>query len=673
MKKIKNKVMRFKYLSCIAVMVLTGFTACQDSDDVGENYTTFTGETISDFLENNAEYSDFTEALKTANAFSLLESYGAYTCFVPDNEAMEAYVREQGYGTFEHFLDSVEAVKEMVFYHLIDGESGGVGNYETAGFENGAIETKNMLGRYLYTSIASDGAAWMINSTVRIISGDHIKVNGVVHLVDKVLAGNTDLLADYIESEGHFKLYGEALHATGWRDSLMLLDDETYVQATTKPSNDPYSSTCYFPAAKKFRYTALLETDSVLALNGIHTLDDMREYAERYYPEGADLPDDDKRSSLSRFVGYHLLPVMLTSNQIVNTRDLVITQTWMDEDWRRENYRDGRFWLEQYLVPMADESIITVQAFQWGDQPAQKPVFNDERNCYDPKYTNMAEEEEDVVTLDMAHSNLDCQNGVIHALTGMLVYDKDKIGRIMRGKRFRMDFTTFLPELRNNDIISNKCYYIPEGYCKKLRYEESSNVFAKYVGDNMHSDYLHDFMEMWGMFDVSITVGPIPEGSYEVRIGYRVNTNHRGITQFYFDGVPCGIPIDMRLKGTDASIGWEQAYVYTQVNNPYIGSWGEGNPDDYYGYENDKSLHNRNFMKAPDSFGSKELLISGVTGGVKASARNDPYALRKVLGIFSWPEMATHEFRVVQMLDGSCHFDYIEFIPTNLLEDEDTH
>ena len=117
MKKIKNKVMRFKYLSCIAVMVLTGFTACQDSDDVGENYTTFTGETISDFLENNAEYSDFTEALKTANAFSLLESYGAYTCFVPDNEAMEAYVREQGYGTFEHFLDSVEAVKEMVFYH----------------------------------------------------------------------------------------------------------------------------------------------------------------------------------------------------------------------------------------------------------------------------------------------------------------------------------------------------------------------------------------------------------------------------------------------------------------------------------------------------------------------------------------------------------------------------
>jgi hypothetical protein len=78
-------------------------------------------------------------------------------------------------------------------------------------------------------------------------------------------------------------------------------------------------------------------------------------------------------------------------------------------------------------------------------------------------------------------------------------------------------------------------------------------------------------------------------------------------------------------------------------------------------------------MKAPDCFASNELLPTGSSGGVKGSARNDPYALRKVLGIFSWDKMETHEFRVVQMLDGSCHFDYIEFIPTNLLEGEDTH
>ena len=662
------KIKRIFFLGALACMFCC-FPGCQDSDDVGENYTTFTGETISDFLENNAEYSEFTEALKAANAFPLLESYGAYTCFVPDNKAVEAYVAEQGYGSFEHFLDSVEAVREMVFYHLIDGEGNGVGNYETPGFESGAIGTKNMLGRYLYTSIAPDGTSWMINNSARIVSGDHIKVNGVVHIVDKALAGNTDLLADYIETEGHFKLYGEALRVTGWRDSLMFLDDESYVQNTNIPADEPYPGSASYPKSKLFRYTALLETDSVLALNGIRSLDDMREYARRYYPEGKDLPDHDKRSSLACFVGYHLLPQMLPSNQIVNTRDYTVTQTWVDQEWLRENYRDGTFWLEQYLIPMVENSIITVQAFKWGDQDVQKPVFNDGRNCYDAQYINMAEEIEDVVTLDMAHSNLDCQNGVIHALTGMLVYDEDKVGRIMRGKRIRMDFTTFTPELRNNDVIGKKDYYVPQGYCKNFHFEESSTVFSKYIGSNMHSFYLGDYLEIWGMFDASLTVGPVPAGSYEVRIGYRVDAASRGITQFYLDNVPCGIPIDMRLKGDDASIGWEQVYNYTQENE---GAWWDinSNPEDPYGYENDKSMHNRGFMKGPDSFASAELHF---IDGVKGSTRNDPFELRKVLGIFSWTEMSTHEFRFVQMLNGNCHLDYIEFMPTNLIESEDTH
>lgn len=667
----KKKSILFFYL---LVCMCYGFLGCQDSDDVGVNYTTFTGETIGGFLENNAEYSDFTEALKTVGAFSILESYGSYTCFVPNNAAMEAYVREQGFESFESFLDSVKAVKEMVFYHLIDGESNAVGNYETAGFIVGAIETKNMIGRYLYTSIAPDGTSWMINNSARIVSGDHLKVNGIVHKIDKVLVGNMDMVPDYIGSVGYFDLYGEALRATGLRDSLMLLDDENFVPGTVKPVDDAFSYRTYFPQSKKFRYTALLETDSVLALNNIFTLDDMRDYARSHYPEGKDYPDKDCRSSLYRFVAYHFLPTMLTSNQIVNTREYTVTQEWMDQDWLRQNYRDGSFWLEQYLVPMADQTIITVQAFQWGSQEKQKPVFNDERNVYDPKYTNMAEEVDDVVALDLVHSNLDCQNGVIHALTNMLVFDEDKIGRIMRGKRIRIDFTTFTPELRNNDLMDGKEYYIPQGYCKKFRFEESSSVFAKYVGANRHSCFLGDYLEMWGMADATITIGPLPAGSYEVRIGYRVDAGHRGITQFYLDDEPCGIPIDMRMNGYNPAIGWEQVYDYAHNNSMYITSWGEGNSDDPSGAENDKSLHNRGFMRGPDSYASLELLPPGSSGGdVKGSNRNDPFGLRKVLGIFSWPKLSTHEFRLVQMLNGNNNLDYIEFIPTTLIESEDTH
>lgn len=72
------------------------FPGCKDSDDVGENYTTFTGETVSDFLQDNEEYSAFVDALKTANALPLLESYGAYTCFVPNNAAMGGVCERTG-------------------------------------------------------------------------------------------------------------------------------------------------------------------------------------------------------------------------------------------------------------------------------------------------------------------------------------------------------------------------------------------------------------------------------------------------------------------------------------------------------------------------------------------------------------------------------------------------
>ena len=54
-----------------------------------------------------------------------------------------------------------------------------------------------------------------------------------------VLAGISDLLLVLIETEGHFNLYGDALRATGWRDSLLLIDDEHYVAPVTKPATDP--------------------------------------------------------------------------------------------------------------------------------------------------------------------------------------------------------------------------------------------------------------------------------------------------------------------------------------------------------------------------------------------------------------------------------------------------
>jgi uncharacterized surface protein with fasciclin (FAS1) repeats len=664
----KIKIMKAKQFLMMAVLMLcfvATLYSCTDSDSVGDKYTTFTGQTIEDFLDANSDYSDFEKALDAAGALSLMSSYGKYTCFLPNNAAVEAYVKEHGFSSFQNFLDSVQAVKQMVYYQIIDGESNGVGTYYTTTFKTGNIETKNMFGRYLYTTVTADGTSWIINNTATITSANNVMVNGVVHLVDHVVEGNVDVLPAFIESEGHFNIYAEALKITGLRDSLLKIEDDSYVQ----PTKDS-------PAKKEYGYTALLETDSVLALHNITDVNSMRAYAEKVYPAGKELPDTARLSSLNLFVAYHFLPAKMTSSQLCPTKDFTVTQTFEKEAWQKENFRDGKFSLDNYLFPLAPNTLINVQQFAWRDGDAQKPIFNDKRNPYSPEYTNMVNEVADVNTLDMNHSNLDCLNGVVHALTNMLVYDES-----IYHKRLRMDFSSFFPEMWNNDLLrhESKGYRMPLGYCKNITFDDKENVNLKYwTHYGGHSYYWGDMFIMTGRCNVDLTLGPIPSGKYEVRIGYLTRSNDYGIVQYYIDGEPCGIPLDQTLEGrTDPSIGWTQVWWWCYGggdDDPYMGfTNGKETEDDFYGFENDKSMHNRGYMKGPDSYCSKEMANGNYNPVHTGTARNSPGALRRVLKIVNWSTTTTHTLRISNLMDKQFTLDYIEFIPTDLIENEDTH
>ena len=69
--------------------------ACTDEIDKSNRFT-FTGETMADYLLNRSEkYSHMITLLKRAGLFSLLNTYGQYTLFLPDNEAIERFLVEQ--------------------------------------------------------------------------------------------------------------------------------------------------------------------------------------------------------------------------------------------------------------------------------------------------------------------------------------------------------------------------------------------------------------------------------------------------------------------------------------------------------------------------------------------------------------------------------------------------
>jgi uncharacterized surface protein with fasciclin (FAS1) repeats len=82
---------RILYILALSLSIV----ACTDDIDRSNRYT-FTGETVADFMLNRSEkYSHFITLLKRAELFSLLQTYGQYTLFLPDNEAVEKYIQEQ--------------------------------------------------------------------------------------------------------------------------------------------------------------------------------------------------------------------------------------------------------------------------------------------------------------------------------------------------------------------------------------------------------------------------------------------------------------------------------------------------------------------------------------------------------------------------------------------------
>jgi hypothetical protein len=269
-----------------------------------------------------------------------------------------------------------------------------------------------------------------------------------------------------------------------------------------------------------------------------------------------------------------------------------------------------------------------------------------------------------------------CQNGVLHGINNMLVYSDDVKANVFH-RRIRTDVRTYLSELVNNDLTYNndKSYNhfytsFPDGYCKNLKFTSTSNNYIIYAGTTVHDYLTGDYFRLNGNFDLTLNVGPLPKGSYEVRIGYSTGSTG-AVMQAYIDGEPCGIPLDTRVSAYNGNTGWIQDWQAIQESGSSRFSGMGESEEDPYGLENDKNLRNHGYMKAPNEFVGTNYHNLGY--GDNLTARNVDVCLRKILGIYHWTGDGIHQLRLVAMRSGIFDLDYIEFIPTDMIEDEDQH
>ena len=91
MKKNLIKLNRYTLAIGVACFGLAFLTGCNPEPDESDLFTA-TGETATDFIKRKAELSSFAYILNRVGLDRNLSSYGEYTCYVPNNEAVAEYI-----------------------------------------------------------------------------------------------------------------------------------------------------------------------------------------------------------------------------------------------------------------------------------------------------------------------------------------------------------------------------------------------------------------------------------------------------------------------------------------------------------------------------------------------------------------------------------------------------
>lgn len=626
---------RSKYILAICSLFTLVFTSSCVEELKTENYYTFTGEMITDYLENREDqFSDFTYVLGRSGVKELLAAYGNYTCFAPTNDAFATYLAERGKSSVQDLTD--EECDTISYGHVIKSE---LECFLTTDMDNGIVATANMNDRYIQVQIDSLTGDYYVNRYSKIIVRDEEVENGVVHVVDNVLMHSIAGLPDLMMENPDISLFCEAMALTHFQDSLQLYMDDTYVAPGEKGVRyDRHGWDTYYPQKRRYGYTGFIETNDVYEKLGITTVEELASYAKSIYdetfPDDAGKYDNDPthpKNPLNRYVAYHFLDrkVYASEGQLY---------TFM-------HYPEGAYDAYDFYETMCKGTILKVQC---GRRSGWELYVN---RRWDTQYQVRGA----IINKSTAY---DGNNGVYYTIDNPLVYSTDVTLKVLND-RMRFDAGTLMPELATNGIYRNqedKCYQLPNGYVKNMIMYQEAVVWYSQPVWGFWCWYGDEIIAM-GQYDFALKLPPVPEGTYEIRYGY-VPMTQRGVAQVYVDNIPCGIPIDLKMNASGTP-------------NPKIGWFSEDGLTAEEIVKSDKAMHNRGYMRAPDTqtMGTNESDMAPIHQNI----------LRRIVATEYLHNDIDHyiRFRAVDESGQEFMLDYIELCPKTVYDSptvpEDRH
>lgn len=712
--KINRRLFRKSVLAAAAAAVIGLGVSCTDiwSEQHPGTYYTNNGETVADYLtgkvKQHGDYSYFISILEKADLWGQMRTYGTYTCFAPDNAAMQAYFdarREEAqtdsvraiFTSIETVLSNRKLCDTIARSHLFNNAM-----YTTDLAGTGILEHPNMLDRYMsYTGFAdtipvrdengnvlkdvagNDSTTvvlkYLLNQQSTITLADDSVQNGVVHQIDRVIRASNEFIPEMMKLNPDISIFTSALYETHLKDTLTLYWDDNYpevgyewtIQAIKDKSKlahhhttsveDDYET---IPEKREFKFTVFVVPDSILIADyGIHNWSELRDYANTVYGDGTNegLELTNRSNPLNMLLSYHILPCYLSYDQFNTSQSSIV---------KKHNDKES-FDIEDFFEATLPHSVMRISSAYSGDN--RIGIFINRKGTIKNKDLVA----EGVKICDGAqgeykgHNNL-CKNGGYHYINKLLLYDDFTRSTALKC-RMRIMACTLSPDFinsgaRGREVDDNSIVYkFLHGFCKNFEWVDSQTEFYVRYRNSSFGTFNGDEMTVMKDYDIAFKLPPVPtSGTYEVRVWNNANVgvgSDRGIVQYYlheadptdnnsdwrnaWTWIPQGIPIDLRIQADDARIGWVKDSELEDEEAIAI---------------NERGMRNRGYMKAMDSY---------------ASLRDDKNCYRKIVVNEYMRANTDYWLRMRQVLPGGKGvnpFSFIEIVPKSVYENnEDRH
>lgn len=270
---------KITYLILLAFSVL--LFNCEDPNK-DKDFAIFDGVSVGTWLESNPDFSLWTALLKRTDLFGALTVKNTFTCFAARNSAVQAYLEKNNCTSVDEL--EIETARYLMRYHTIVGLK-----IEAAAMSNGKLADTTASGDYLVTKY-TEGSVIYVNDSSRIVTKDVQMLNGVLHVLDRVLDPIMDPVWTVLSDNPEYSLFAEAVQKTGYDKKLSEIRLNTGAKSYT---------------------TLFVVPNDVFHANNIEKFEDL---VDLYAFGRTDFTDS--TNLLNKYVGYHMIQGVNSFNDL---------------------------------------------------------------------------------------------------------------------------------------------------------------------------------------------------------------------------------------------------------------------------------------------------------------------------------------------------------------------